>query len=342
MKVFDHTLCVAPMMAYTDRHFRYLLRIISQQAVLYTEMVTAQAIIHGDINYLLGFSDEEHPIALQLGGSNPFQLAEACKLATDFHYDEINLNVGCPSERVQSGCFGAALMKEPDLVAECVKAMQDSTAIPITVKTRLGVDECDSDDFLHELIGKIAETGCTTFIMHARKAWLKGLSPKENREIPPLEYDRVYRLKKCFPQLKIIINGGITDKKSIEAHLKFVDGVMLGRVVCSNPYFLNFPPLKKGGDIAPAMSGGFSLSREKIIFHYLPYILKEYSSGTPLRHMTRHLIGLYQGEPGARAWRRLLSDATVGDRQLLYLVQKRGREATCEPRDENNFFRDSC
>ncbi|MCX7125866.1 MAG: tRNA dihydrouridine(20/20a) synthase DusA [Gammaproteobacteria bacterium] len=314
MKTLDHTICVAPMMAYTDRHFRYLLRIISQQAVLYTEMVTAQAIIHGDRNYLLAFSDEEHPIALQLGGSDPSHLAQACKIATNFHYNEINLNVGCPSERVQSGCFGAALMKEPELVARCITAMIDSTDIPITVKTRLGVDEFDSEAFLHDFIARVAETGCNTFIMHARKAWLKGLSPKENREVPPLDYDRVYRLKKAFPQLKIIINGGVTDKKSVVEHLKYCDGVMVGRIVCSNPFWL------ADVDAAFYQSENLMLSRENIISAYLPYILREYSKGVPMRHMTRHLIGLYQGEPGARAWRRALSEASDDDQQLVRAI----------------------
>ena len=302
MKAFNRKLCIAPMMAYTDRHFRYLLRIISPDAFLYTEMVTAQAVIHGDRNYLLGFSDAEHPIALQLGGSDPASLAEACKIAADFHYDEINLNVGCPSERVQNGCFGAALMKEPDLVSDCVKAMRDAVSIPITVKTRLGVDDHDSDSLLHDFIGKIMEAGCRTVIMHARKAWLKGLSPKENREIPPLEYHRVYQLKKVFPELEIIINGGIETQNAIETHLQYVDGVMLGRVVCNNPYFL---------------AGEFFLSRAQIIQRYLPYILREYANGVPMRHMTRHLIGLYQGEPGARRWRRALSEASADDKQLV-------------------------
>ncbi|MCX7121270.1 MAG: tRNA dihydrouridine(20/20a) synthase DusA [Gammaproteobacteria bacterium] len=317
MKTLNHTICVAPMMAYTDRHFRYLLRIISQQTVLYTEMVTAQAIIHGDRHYLLAFSDQEHPIALQLGGSDPLQLSEACKIAAGFHYDEINLNVGCPSERVQSGCFGAALMKEPDLVALCISAMKESTSIPVTVKTRLGVDEFDSDAFLHEFIGKVMEAGCTTFIMHARKAWLKGLSPKENREIPPLQYDRVYQLKKLFPQLKIIINGGITDKSDVTEHLKHVDGVMLGRIICSNPFWL----ADVDALFYKAENNAGGVTREKIVANYFPYILREYANGVPMRHMTRHLIGLYQGEPGARTWRRLLSEGSRDDRQLIRAIE---------------------
>ncbi|MDP1574296.1 MAG: tRNA dihydrouridine(20/20a) synthase DusA [Coxiellaceae bacterium] len=303
MKSLDHTICIAPMMAYTDRHFRYLLRLISPQVFLYTEMVNAHAVIKGDRDYLLGFHETEHPIAVQLGGSDPRLLAEASKVCESYHYDEINLNIGCPSERVQSGCFGAALMKEPELVVDCVKAMRDAVSIPVTVKTRLGVDDIDSDDYLQAFVGEIAEAGCNTFFMHARKAWLKGLSPKENREIPPLQYDRVYKLKKVFPRLKIIINGGIETHEAIVEHLKHVDGVMLGRVVCSNPYFLaNFCEPQ---------------SREAVIQRYLPYILREYAKGVPMRHMTRHLIGLYQGEVGARAWRRALSEASTDDLQLV-------------------------
>src|SRR3990167_4164782 len=225
-----HIICVAPMMGYTDRHFLHLLRIMSKHAVLYTEMITAQAIVRGDQLHLLSFSESAHPVAVQLGGSDPGLLSQAAKIAAQYHYDEINLNVGCPSERVQSGCFGAALMKTPDLVADCVKAMQETVDIPVTVKTRLGVDEYDSDYFLADLVGKVAETGCRTVILHARKAWLSGLSPKENRDIPPLQYERVYRLKKIFPSLEIIINGGIKTQMDMTAHLQYVDGVMLGRV----------------------------------------------------------------------------------------------------------------
>jgi len=298
------------MMAYTDRHFRYLLRLISKEAFLYTEMVTAQAIIHGDQAYLLDFSKEEHPIALQLGGSDPALLAQAAQIGEQWGYDEINLNVGCPSERVQNGCFGAALMKEAGLVSDCLRAMRESVSIPVTIKTRLGVDEFDSEAFLHDFIGKTIESGCTVFIMHARKAWLNGLSPKENREIPPLNYDRVYQLKKVFPQLEIIMNGGIQTRDAIAAHLKKVDGVMLGRVVCSNPYFL---------------ADTKTVPRIDIVRAYLPYILKQYAQGVSMRQMTRHLIGLYQGEPGARAWRRKLSEAYDDDRQLIRAI-----EAQCE------------
>jgi tRNA-dihydrouridine synthase A len=278
-------------------------------------MITAQAIKHGDRSHLLDFSKEEHPIAIQLGGSDPRDLAAAAVKAEEWGYDEINLNVGCPSERVQNGCFGAALMKMPDLVAECMTAMREAVQIPVTIKTRLGVDECDSDAFLHDFIGKIAETGCTVFIMHARKAWLKGLSPKENREIPPLQYDRVYRLKQLFPKLEIVINGGIQEKEAAMEHRRHVEGVMVGRVVCSNPYWL--------ADVDRCFydENAEIKSRQQIIAEYMPYILQQYASGVPMRHMTRHLIGLFQGEVGARTWRRNLSEAVDDDRQLIRAIE---------------------
>lgn len=303
------------MMAYTDRHFRYLLRLLSQHTVLYTEMVTAQAIIHGDKPYLLDFSPEEHPVALQLGGSDPALLAQAAKIGEKWGYDEINLNVGCPSERVQNGCFGAALMKEANLVTHCLQSMREVVDIPVTIKTRLGVDELDSEAFLHDFVGKIKESGCNVFIMHARKAWLKGLSPKENREVPPLNYDRVYHLKKIFPELEIIINGGVQTHEDVAQHLQCVDGVMVGRIVCSHPYFLaNVDQQFYAVNIDIK-------SRKQIIADYLPYILQQYANGVPMRHLTRHLIGLFQGEVGARAWRRALSEACDDDRQLLRAIE---------------------
>ncbi len=310
----NRTFCVAPMMAYTDRHFRALLRIISQQSVLYTEMLTASAIIHGDQNYLLNFSKQEHPVALQLGGSDPALLAQAAKIGEAWGYDEINLNVGCPSDRVQKGCFGVALMKQADLVATIFTAMQNTVQIPVTIKTRLGVDEFDSDEFLYDFIGKIRAAGCKVFMMHARKAWLKGLSPKENRDVPPLCYERVYKLKQLFPDLEIIINGGIEDLASCEQHLKLVDGVMLGRAVCSNPFLLS--------EVDSLFYGSNRvMTRKKVISEYLPYILKEYAQGVPMQHMTRHLIGLFQGQPGARQWRRLLSSNTQDDRQIIRAIE---------------------
>lgn len=316
MTIINRTICLAPMMAYTDRHFRYLLRLISQHTVMYTEMITAQAIKHGDQSYLLDFHEKEHPIAIQLGGSDPLLLSEAAKTSEKWGYDEINLNVGCPSERVQNGCFGAALMKEPQLVTDCLRAMRDSVSVPVTIKTRLGVDDCDSEAFLHDFIGQIVESGCRVLIMHARKAWLKGLSPKENREIPPLQYDRVHRLKQLFPECEIIINGGIESHEVVAQQLTQVDGVMLGRVLCANPYWLAGVDRQFYGVDSPKKS------RAQIISAYLPYILREYAKGVPMRHMTRHLIGLYQGEPGARAWRRALSEASEDDRQLIRAIEK--------------------
>src|SRR3990167_878992 len=308
----NHTLCIAPMMAYTDRHCRYLFRLFSKQIVLYTEMVTDNAILYGKHADMLSFSEVEHPVAVQLGGSNPKQLAAATKIASGYGYNEINLNVGCPSERVQNGCFGAALMKTPVLVAECVSAMREATETPVTVKTRFGVDEYDSDYFLADFIGKITETGCQTFILHARKAWLSGLSPKENRSIPPLQYERVYRMKKQFPSCEIIVNGGITTEGEIQTHLQHVDGVMLGRVVCNSPYCLTTFSAAKS-DIC---------TREAVLRDYLVYIEKQYAKGAPLRQMTRHLIGLYQGEPGARTWRRTLSETTITDANLISYLHR--------------------
>lgn len=300
---------VAPMMAYTDRHFRYLLRLISKSTVLYTEMVTARAIYHGDRDHLLKFHQDESPVVLQLGGNEPDLLAKATKIAQDWGYDAVNLNVGCPSPRVQKGCFGAALMKQPSLVAECFDAMQSAVTIPVTVKTRLGVDDFDSDDFLHQFIRTVSRAGCKTFILHARKAWLNGLSPKENRHIPPLQYDRVYRLKELFPELSMHINGGIQTIDQVQANMNLLDGVMLGRAVCSNPYLL--------ADIDQALLGEKPPSRLFIVKAFLPYLLEQYHQGVPMRHMTRHLIGLYQGVQGAKKWRQILSDGSKDDKQLI-------------------------
>src|SRR3989338_141461 len=300
-----HIICVAPMMGYTDRHFLHLLRIMSKHAVLYTEMITAQAIVRGDQLHLLSFSESAHPVAVQLGGSDPGLLSQDAKIAAQFGYDEINLNVGCPSERVQSGCFGAALMKTPDLVADIVLRMRESVSIPVTVKTRLGVDDCDSDYFLQDFVGKISEAGCKTIILHARKAWLKGLSPKENREIPPLQYDRVYRIKQLFPRLEIIMNGGIKTHAQVATELHRVDGAMVGRVVCSNPYWLSAVDQKFYG------SKQAVLSREEIVTQYLKYVSREAKRGVSVRYFMRHLTGLYQGELGAKAWRREMNNHAV-------------------------------
>ena len=276
------------MMDVTDRHCRYFLRQVSARARLYTEMITTGALLHGDIHRHLDFDDAEHPVALQLGGSEPAELASCARLGEKYGYDEINLNIGCPSERVQRGAFGACLMAEPLLVGDCVKAIRDAVRIPVTVKHRIGIDRVESYDFVRDFVGKVADAGCTTFIVHARNAVLKGLSPKENREIPPLKYEYVYRLKREFPQLEIIINGGITSLSEIERHLKSVDGVMIGRAAYSNPWFL-----ADGGK-----------TRADVVRKMHSYA----RSASSLRHVTRHMLGLYHGHPRARQWRRLLSD----------------------------------
>lgn len=290
------------MLEWTNRHCRYFLRLISQHAVLYTEMVTTGAILHGDRNRHLQFSSEEQPIALQLGGSDPTVLAECAKIAEDYGYNEINLNVGCPSDRVQNGRFGACLMREPELVAACANAMQNAVSIPVTVKSRIGVDDDDSYEALCQFIGTVADAGCRTFIIHARKAWLKGLSPKENREIPPLCYETVYKIKQDFPDLEIIINGGIDSLTKAREQLKQVDGVMIGREAYHNPWVLAEVDQLFYGDDHPLKR------RHEIIEAFLPYVESELMQGVRLHSMTRHLLGLFHGEPGARAWRRHLSE----------------------------------
>lgn len=293
---------VAPMMEWTDRHDRFFLRLISAHALLYTEMVTSPAIIHGKRDYLLGFDDAEHPVAIQLGGSDPKELTEAARIAEGYGYDEINLNVGCPSDRVQSGRFGACLMKEPDLVAECIAAMGQAVSIPVTVKCRIGVDDQDPREALATLIEKVRAAGCKTFIVHARKAWLDGLSPKENRTVPPLDYDLVYEMKRTYPDLEICLNGGVTSLDEAEAHLAQVDGVMMGRKAYERPYVLAEVDQRVFGAITPVKS------REEIIEAFLPYIAKRLEEGVTLHAMTRHILGLFQGMPGARAWRRHISE----------------------------------
>jgi len=306
---------IAPMMDCTDRHFRRLIRAITQKTYLYTEMITTGAVIYGDRERLLDFSHVEHPVALQLGGSDPKALAESSKIAKDWGYDEVNLNVGCPSDRVQSGKFGACLMKEPELVAECVAAMRAVVDIPITVKTRIGVDDQDAYALLCQFIGTVNTAGCETFILHARKAWLKGLSPKENRNVPPLHYDRVYQLKKDFPDLEIIINGGISALDETHAHLDHVDGVMLGREAYSNPYLLATIDRDFYESDSPIKS------RHEVVLDYLPYIIEQHVQGIPLRRLTRHLIGLFRGVPGAKVWRRYLSEK-VGQESTVNVVEE--------------------
>ncbi len=294
--------CVAPMMDWTDRHCRYFHRLLTDRALLYTEMVTTGALIHGDRHRFLQFSEREQPVALQLGGSHPLELAVCAKMAEDYGYCEVNLNVGCPSDRVQNGRFGACLMLEPELVAECIAAMNRAVSIPVTVKTRIGVDDRDSYQELFHFVAKVAEAGCRTFIVHARKAWLKGLSPKQNREVPPLHYETVHRLKSDFPQLDIVINGGICRLLEAEEQLQFVDGVMVGREAYHNPYLLAEVDARLFGLSAPPKT------RQAVMASLMPYIEDELKDGVRLHSITRHILGLFHGEPGARAWRRHLSE----------------------------------
>ena len=299
----SHRLSVAPMLDWTDRDFRYFLRLISKHSLLYTEMVTTGALIHGNNRErFLGHDVSEHPLALQLGGSDPDDLATCAKMGEEAGYSEINLNVGCPSDRVQSGSFGACLMADPKLVAEGIVAMQAAVDIPVTVKTRLGIDKLDSYEFVSDFIAQVSDAGCQMFIMHARKAWLNGLSPKENRDIPPLEYDRVYQLKRDFPYLHIDINGGIKTLADAQQHLAQVDGVMIGREVYHNPYLLAQADALLFNDAHKVAS------RHEIINKMLPYIEQRMTQGRPVKSITRHLLGLFQGQPGAKAWRRHLSE----------------------------------
>jgi len=297
-----HRLSVAPMLDWTDRDCRYFLRLISKHSLLYTEMVTTGALIHGERERFLGHHMGEVPVALQLGGSDPKALALCAKYGEEAGYSEINLNVGCPSDRVQSGSFGACLMAEPKVVAEGVAAMIDAVSIPVTVKTRLGIDKLDSYEFVSDFIEQVSGAGCELFIMHARKAWLDGLSPKENRDIPPLEYERVYQLKQDFPHLHIDINGGIKTLEQAQQHLNHVDGVMIGREAYHNPYILAEADKLIFGDEREA------LSRHEVIRQMLPYIEQRMTEGRPLKSITRHLLGIFQGKPGAKAWRRHLSE----------------------------------
>jgi len=293
---------VAPMMDWTDRHDRFFLRLITRHALLYTEMVTTGAVLHGDREHLLAFDPSEHPIAVQLGGSEPADLAEAARIAGDFGYKEVNLNVGCPSDRVQSGRFGACLMREPDLVARCVEAIRSAVSVPVTVKCRIGVDEQEPEEALPAMAHAVREAGCETLVVHARKAWLQGLSPKENRDVPPLDYPLVYRLKQAMPDVSIIVNGGIATLDEAEAHLAHVDGAMLGRAAYQNPYMLSGVDARFYGDDRPVPS------RHEVLGAFLPYVQRELAHGTHLHAMTRHILGLFQGRPGARAFRRHISE----------------------------------
>ena len=290
------------MMEWTDRHCRAFHRVLSRRTRLYTEMITADAVIHGDRERLLGFDVSEHPVAVQLGGSDPARLAEAARISADYGYDEINFNVGCPSDRVQSGRFGACLMAEPDLVGECVLAMRGAVDVPVTVKCRIGIDDQDSEAALDRFAGAVVDAGCGTLIVHARKAWLQGLSPQENREIPPLDYDRVYRLKQGRPNLSVVINGGIGSLEEAEVHLGNVDGVMIGRTAYRTPWLLAGVDSRLFGD------DPHNATRGDAVRAYLPYVARMLAKGFRLNHMTRHILGLYHGQPRARAFRRYLSE----------------------------------
>jgi len=290
------------MMEWTDRHCRSFMRLISKQAFLYTEMVTAEAVLYGDRKRVLGFSTAEHPVGLQLGGSDPEKLAEAARVGAEWGYDEINLNIGCPSDRVQSGQFGACLMAEPDLVVDCVKAMGKAVSVPITVKCRIGIDDQDGEESLDRFIDAVADAGCRTFIVHARKAWLQGLSPKENRDVPPLDHARVHRLKARRPDLEIVINGGIASLEEAEPHLGPLDGVMLGRAAYADPYLL--------ADVDRVLYGaeGRPLSRIDVLDQFMAYVEQELARGVRLNAMTRHILGLFHGQPRARMFRRHVAE----------------------------------
>ncbi|MCJ8302214.1 tRNA dihydrouridine(20/20a) synthase DusA [Shewanella sp.] len=318
----NRTFSIAPMLDWTDRHYRYLARIMSTELLLYTEMVTTGAIIHGKGDYL-AYNSEENPLALQLGGSNPQDLATCAKLAAERGYDEINLNVGCPSDRVQSGRFGACLMADPKLVAECVTAMKQVVDIPVTVKTRIGIDDQDSYEFLTEFVDTVSDVGCDTFIVHARKAWLQGLSPKQNREIPPLDYQRVYRLKQDYPKLHISINGGVKTLDECREHLLHIDGVMVGREAYQNPYIL--------AEVDQLLCGSNKsvLSRDAVLEKFIPYIEKHLVDGGRLNHITRHMTGMFQGEPGSRAWRRYISENAHKQGAGIEVIEQARKKMDC-------------
>ncbi|MCX5520343.1 tRNA dihydrouridine(20/20a) synthase DusA [Kaistia defluvii] len=301
-----HKLSVAPMLDWTDRHCRYFHRLLSSETLLYTEMVVAEAILHGDRQKLLGFDPAEQPVALQIGGSDPVKVGEAARIGAEMGYGEINLNVGCPSDRVQSGTFGACLMREPQRVADCVAAMKATVSIPVTVKCRIGVDDQDPEEALDTLADLLVAAGVDALWVHARKAWLQGLSPKENRDIPPLDYDRVYRLKARLPDLFIGINGGIKSLDEAEAHLAHVDGVMIGRAAYQEPELLAAADRRIYGKDRP------DAEPREIIEAMLPYIEAQLAAGTPLNHMARHMLGLYHGRPGARRFRQILTIEGAG------------------------------
>jgi len=312
----SHTFSVAPMLDWTDKNCRYFHRLLTENALLYTEMVTTGAILHGDQQRFLDFNNAENPVAFQLGGSHPADLARCARIIENYGYDEVNLNVGCPSDRVQNGRFGACLMAEPALVAECVQAMQQVVSIPVTVKSRIGIDEQDSYDELVDFVSTVAEAGCKTFIIHARKAWLKGLSPKQNRDVPPLRYEVVYQIKKDFPDLEVVLNGGVTSLAQSKDILQHVDGVMMGREAYHNPYLL--------AEVDAQLYAGSGLikTRHQVLMELIPYIDAYIDAGGRLHSVTRHILGVFHGVPGARAWRRILSErATKKDADSAVILE---------------------
>ena len=309
-------LSIAPMMDRTDRHFRYLMRQMTRKTLIYTEMVTIPAILNGDRAKLLGFSPEEHPLALQIGGDDPAKAAECARIAADYGYDEINLNVGCPSDRVKSGNFGACLMAQPEIVANVVEAMQKAVAIPVTVKHRIGIDERDHYEDMKNFVRIVSDAGCQRFTVHARKAWLKGLSPKENRNVPPLRYNDIYRLKQDFPHLFIEINGGIKTLPEIKEHLSQVDAVMIGRAAYDNPYlFATVDPEIYGENVTPP-------TLKEVVESMIPYLDHWVNRGLKLNSMTRHLIHIFNGQPGAKAWRRYLTEKGCQDKAGAEVVEE--------------------
>ncbi len=316
---------LAPMLDWTDRHFRFLLRLVSRKIWLYSEMVTTGAILYGNnLPRFLGFSEQEHPLTLQLGGSDPDELARCCVLAQDYGYDEVNLNVGCPSDRVQSGQFGACLMAKPQLVAQCIDAMVASVDIPVSLKTRIGIDHEDHYEQLQSLIEAVSQAGCRYVTIHARKAWLEGLSPKDNRDIPPLRYDFVYQLKEDFPQLHISINGGIKTLADMHNHLQYVDGVMIGREAYHNTYLMAEVDRLFYASKEPPMT------RKQIILAYADYVDNQMAQGVPLIQMTRHVLGLMHSCPGARSFRRILSENAWREGQGAELLIKAAETVECD------------
>ncbi len=313
----DVKFSVAPMMDWTDRHCRYFYRLMSKEAQLWTEMVTAKAIIHGDKNRLLDFNAQEHPLVLQLGGSDPIEMAIAAKVGEDWGYDEININVGCPSDRVQSGSFGACLMQTPDTVAQCIESMGKAVDIPLSVKSRIGVDDMGSYEELTNFIEIVSKAGCQNFVVHARKAWLKGLSPKENRTVPPLNYDWVYQLKRDFPEFTIGINGGIMSLAEVSDHLNFVDNTMLGRAAYHQPYLL------ASVDQQIYQQDRAIISREQVLLEFIEYMKVQQANSVPVRSMTRHILGLYHAQPNAKKFKRLLSGKVVEIANLYEWLESR-------------------